>query len=189
MATFADIEYLAELYMSLKRSILKNKFIRLPKNIDKFTQDISEVVDKIQALHADPIDFIKFMFRYFSPMRIIPSPRHLLSDKAVMKYRYHQALKNRYIYDDYTVDGDELLIHETLETVSYRNEIMLPPDKDLRLRTAIFLSTQKDYILSEKDKRDVVYAIAKLKFVGKPVPYELIKLKERITDHGTHSNM
>lgn len=179
MVTYADIEYFIELYMSWKRSIIKNQFIKLPKNRVKFTRDIAEVVDKITELHASPVDFLKFMFRYYSPMRIVPSPRHLLASKAIIRYRYHQSLKNIYIYDNYSIDGDDFFIYETFEMVSYKNDIMIPVDKDLRLKGIIFISQQKDYSLTDKDKKDVIYAIIKLQFLGKPIPEELFKLKER----------
>lgn len=182
MAIYADVEYFIELYMSLKRSTLKNQFIKLPKDLEKFTRDIAEVVDKIIELHADSADFLKFMFKYYSPMRIVPSPRHLLASKAIMRYQYHQSLKNIYVYDNYSIDGDDFFIHETFEIVSYRNDIMIPVDKDLRLKGIIFVSQQKNYNLTDKDKRDIIYAIIKLQFLEKPVPEELFKLKEKITE-------
>jgi hypothetical protein len=158
--------------------VYKNPFIKLPKNIEKFNQQMQEVVDIMNEYHIEPIDFLHFMVRWYSPMRIFPQPCHLKAVKAINKYRYHQSLKNKYVFDDYSIDGDEFTIHETMEMVSYKNNIMLPPDKDIRLRGAMFLCTQKDYTLSDKDKRNIAYAYCKLKFIGRPVPEELLKLKE-----------
>lgn len=176
-----DLYYFINIYINLKRNIFKNKFIKLPKDIDKFRKDIQEVIDFINQYHTDPVDFLKFMVRYYSPHRLFPTPRHLLAKKAIERYHYHQKLKNRYVYDDCTIDGDDVFVHETMETVSYRKDIMCPVAQDTRLRYVMFLIGGNNHkILNNKDKRDVIYALVKLRLIGNPVPEELYKLKERI---------
>lgn len=176
-----EIDYFIDLYINLKRNVLKNRFIKIPKDADKFIQDMTEVKEKIDALHADPIGYLQFMVKYYSPMRIFPSPRHLLSEKAVNKFRYHQALSNKFVYDYISFDKDNVFIHESMENVSYKNDISIPIDQDIRLKFAIHLSKQHgERVYTLKERNDIIYAISKLKYLEKPIPDELKQLKEAI---------
>jgi hypothetical protein len=179
---YLDVSYLIDLYITLKRMVYKNTFIKLPKNIEKFNQQMQEVTDIINEYHIEPVDFLNFMVRWYSPMRIFPQPYHLKAEKALRRYLYHQTLKNKYVFDDYSIDGDEFTINETYETVSYGKDIGLPIDKDLRLKYAMHLANYPtgNLIHEPKSIRDIAYAIVKLRFLGKPIPNELMKLKERV---------
>lgn len=177
-----DVPYFTNLYLAEKRNLLKNPYLSLSH---KAKDTLPEVVDTINLLHADPIDFLKFMVRYFAPARLFPQPSQMLSEKALNKYKYHQALKNIYVYDEYSVNGDNFLIHETMETVSYKKDIMCPVSKDPRLKYIMFLLLEGKLNSMENDKliykyTDLVYSIIKLKFLEKPIPQELLLAKERI---------
>jgi hypothetical protein len=166
-------QYFINLYISAKRNIMKNNFIKSPKTGSKQYQNLIDAANLVENMHADPIDFIQFFIKRLSPLRIFPQPYHLVSKKLIEKYRYHQSLKNRYIFADYMMCGDDFTINRTYEVVSYRDAIMLPVDKDLRLKTVMFMCTQKDHKLTDKDKKDIAYAFVKLNFLGKPVPEKL----------------
>ena len=170
-------QYFIDLYMSAKRNMMKNNFIKPPKIGSKQHQNLIDAANLVEELHTNPIDFIQFFIKRLAPLRIFPQPYHLVSKKLVEKYRYHQVLKNVYECPEYSIDGDSFLIHVTLETVSYRNDIMVPVEKDMRVRWATSISNQKDYILSNQDRRDVEYTIAKLRFLEKPIPENLSKVK------------
>jgi hypothetical protein len=172
-----DVSYFTNIYLAHKRNILKNPYLSLSHR-DK--ELLPEVVDAINLLHAFPFDFLLFMSKYYSPMRIFPKPSHMLAKKALEKFKYHQTLKNRYLYDDASIEGDVFLIHETRETVSYKKDIMCPVDKDPRIKYVMFLI--KEGKGKPEDKKDITYALIKLRFLDKPIPEELQNLKEKIDE-------
>ncbi len=176
-----NIDYIKDLYITLKRMVHKNPFIRLPKHQEKFNKQMQEVVDIINKYHIEPNDFLTFMAKYYSPMRIFPQPCHLKSEKAINIYRRHQVRKNIYWYDDYSINGDQFFIHETLETVSLSKDIRASLDKDLRLKWALHLATYPvgNLLYKPKSKEDIIYAIIKLQFLGKPIPSQLMTAKEK----------
>jgi hypothetical protein len=163
----------------MKRIHLNNPYIKLqksPKQIENFNKFIA----LMEVMHADPADYILFAIKYYSPMRIFPTPSHLLSQRLVNKYRYHQSLKNIYVYDLYNIEKDSVYLYETGEEISYREDLISPIDNDPRLKYAVWLSKQKTNKYLNTDYRDVVYAIVKLTHLGKPIPGELKQLKERL---------
>jgi hypothetical protein len=173
-----DYHYILEIYLAMKRIHTHNPYIQWRKT-PKEKDNLLKFIALMKALHADPVDYIIFAIKYYSPMRVFPSFGHLIAQKVLNKYRYEQALKNRYVYEDFNTDRDKVYIYETYEDVSY-DDFNRPVNSDARLRYALFLSTQKPSKYLDTDYNDVVYAILKLTYLGKPVPEELKELKERI---------
>ena len=182
MITQTEIDDFMTLYINLKRAVRNNPYIRLPKDRKVLLDNATQVLEKMKEIHADPIDFLQFMCKYYSPMRIFPSLRHLLNEKAINKYRYHQSLTNKFVYDDVSFDRDNVFIYESLETVSYKNDFITPLDQDLRLRYAIHLSKNdsQERIYNLKERNDIIYALIKLRYLNKPIPEELLHAKEKI---------
>jgi len=175
-----ELDYFLSLYLNMKRNILQNKFLQLPKSKRIFNERVHKLINLLNTLHADPIDFLNFMTKYYSPMRIVPTPGHMLNEKAVNKFRYYQNLKNRYIYDDFTIDSDNVLLHYTLENISYRKDFICSVDQDIRLKYIMFLLNKKEYTFKEEDKKNIVYVYCKLKFQGKPIPERIKELYENM---------
>ena len=176
-----DVEFFEHFYLAMKRRWLNNPFLKLSQ---KDKSKLPEVVDAINIIHASIYDFMHFMISYYSPARIFPTPAMLIAKRALMKYHYHQSLKNIYVFDDYMLNGDKFTVCETQEIVSYRNDIMCPIDKDIRLKSVMFILT-KDFLnrtYTNAEKGDIAYTLAKLKYLEKPIPKELIQLKEKIDE-------
>lgn len=176
-----DYNNILEIYLTMKRIFTHNPYIQLQKS-GKQRESFAKFITLLEVMHADPTDYILFAIKYYAAMRVFPSPGHLLSQKLVNKYRYHQSLRNIYIYDMYNVERDKVFIYETAEEIPYK-DLMLPVDSDARLKYAIFLSQhsiRKHSKFLKTDYGDVVYAIVKLTHVNRPIPEELKKLKEQL---------
>ena len=175
-----DFNYALEIYLGIKRVFTHNPYIQLQKS-DKQRENFAKFVALLEVMHIDLVDYILFALRYYAVMRIFPSPSHLLSQKLIDKYHYHQSLRNIYVYELYNIERDKVFIYETSEEVSYR-DFTLPVDSDARLRYAIFLSdsTRKYSKYLKTDYGDAVYAIVKLTHLHKPIPISLRELKEKL---------
>ena len=167
-----------ELYTQTKRHVTKIPFIKKPIPDSKQYNVFTQVTEIVNNLHADPVDYIRFMIRFYSPMRIFPQPFHLKAEKAVMKYRNHQGLKNVFRYNDYSTDGDSLLIHATNEAVSIRFDIYQPVDKDIRLKYVMHSIDNLSSNVDDKLRKDIHYAIVKLTILNRPIQSKLLEWKE-----------
>ena len=185
-----DVEYFMDLYINAKRRMLANKFIKLPADGSKPWKKLIEVAEVIAGLYADPSDFINYAIKYYAPMRIFPTPAHLLADRFLSKFRYHQSLKNVYNHLTYSVRGDVVFIYNTGESVSLKADIMCPIDQDARLKFAMHLAkTHKEGNTYDfRNWLDIHYALVKLTHLGKPIPEELKQIKE-IADENNRSKV
>ena len=180
-----DTEEFLDMYIAFRNEIIKGSFFPRPKPSSKSYAPFEQVVDKIKEIKADPAHFLGYMVKYYAPLRIFPKPCHLLAQKAISKYRYHQALKNIYRYDDFSMDGDDVFIHNTNEIVSLSKDIKCPINKDIRVQYLLFVFKEWDnskQVDLATIQRYIDYAIVKYAILQRVLPTEITQLANLIKD-------
>jgi hypothetical protein len=186
--------YFIEFYMAALRAARGNKFLRSPKPDGERWKDLDKARQIVDDLEGDYSDYINVQFSAFRKLGFPPQPHQLLTDKAIMRYKTFQRMKNKFRTPDYKVDGNIFIVNETGKEYNISQANLGSSNDPIALYTFSLSSdpTQLDD-LNVKGLKEafegVAYTICKLKYKSKMVGDRLLRLykdlKER-TQGGTN---
>ena len=176
-------EYFIELYMHALRAAYKNPFLRPPNPNSERWKNLDKARWIVDQLCGEYSDYILTQFRAFKKLKFAPKPEHLVTDKAIARFKMFQKMKNRYFYPEFALEGNELIVRATSKRYSL-TQVELPATQDSLSNYALSLASNETLPnLSEEGKQRAIealeYTICKFLFKKKPLPKGI---KERLEE-------
>ena len=167
---YGKVESFIDLYIAAKRLNTKNQFLKPPKEGTKKYNLLVKAVEICEKIQANPVDFINWHIKRLSSIRVFPEPETLVNEKAINKYRVHQALKARYETPTYSRDGNEITIKPTFQSVKV-SDFYVPMSKDGFSNYILYLIDTQLPKMSKEEAESALdkayYTLAKADFLGK----------------------
>lgn len=167
-----------EIYEGILQASTKIEWVRTKADEISFFKDLAKIIN---LLEADPYDYISFFVDKKS--HYLPKPSFLVSQVSVDRFRIHQKMKNLYVKDLYSLQGDTMMVNRTFKKYSL-HQVGLPLQQDSDAEWAMQMS--EDWLVPSKPeqmkdlKEAVEYLVCKLKHKEKPVPTKLLEFRRMI---------
>lgn len=177
------------MYMSALKAICKNSYLKSPVVGGKKYEQLDKARQIVDGLGGDYSDYIHVQFQAFRNMKGIfaPKPEHLISKGAIERYKVFQMKKNKYVREDYTIDGDKFIVAATGKSYPFW-KVEVDSSEDIASINALLISKSLSYKSMidkgalEKALEDIEYLLAKLKYKGKMPMDSLIRARDEIKE-------
>jgi hypothetical protein len=167
-----------DLYTTALKAATKNPWLQSPKEGSEKWQQLDAARELVDEMKGDYGDFIRVQFAALKTFRTVPSPKHLISEKAAQRYTIHQKLKNRYNFPSYHIDGKELVVVNTGRRYPLV-QVDAPTRDDPEANYAHYIARTNESGDPKKDLEALEYALVKLRYKEKIPPEPLLrKLRE-----------
>src|SRR4030067_1199552 len=173
-------EDVKKLYMFALRKVRGNELLKAKASDG---QDFKLLKDILEMRDINPLDYIQYHFRDIA--RFVPSAKYITSSKAIESFLVHQKLKNKYLTDDYAIDGENFYVNKTYKNYPL-SQVKMGAVQDLASNHALYLAekySEEGYVDVDKNLwEEVEYTYCKFKYKNKDLPtvfdYLLKKVRE-----------
>jgi hypothetical protein len=166
-----------DLYIAAKRAFFNRPFIREVKKDSEEYFQLEELSKKLDGISAPYDKYIRFIVHFFSKFHKFPTTKMLLADKSINAFRVHQSMKNIYVEDLYTLDGDFLIVQRTWRKYPIR-QVQLPINDDAVATKVVHSLTDKKLQIIE----DFEYFMAKMAYKKRMLTDAFIKAYEELNE-------
>jgi len=169
-------EHLKNAYLSKVRGIKKNPWLQIKKEDEPLFDDLAKILD---AKQMDYMDYIAFHFD--NPDKFMPAGKYICSTRAVQRYEIHQKMKNKYVNDDYSIDGEDFYVNKTFkkyELKQVKDGTAQDPDAHFALTMSSSGNPENSELWEAAE-----YALCKFLYKDKTPPTELMEFVKKCRNH------
>ena len=171
-----------ELYTIALRTAYNNPWLQAPRVGSEKWKQLEAARKIVEEMKGEYGDYIRVQFAALKRVGAVPSPSHMVSTKAVDRYMIHQKMKNKYHHREYSIDGNEFVVHSTQKRYPVSQADASIYD-DSEANYAHYISKEENLPKDiQKAWEAVEYAIAKLRYKDKTPTDALLRLRSRLQE-------